>query len=97
MKRERRVKLRTLYIMALLLTAIPVFALALPVPEPEVISQNSGFFQWVLGLALLGNGVFIMRQLKSIDRLWKRTDKFAARLAFMSGRLGYKEEGDEDL
>lgn len=82
---ERRLKRSHMKKMTVILCLLPVVALASGAPAPDVVRDNAGLFQWVLGLALVGNGIFILRTLKSIDRLWERTDKLESALSVLSG------------
>ena len=84
-KLNRRVNVKRLNLVIIFCAMLPAICLAAGTPAPEVIKENSGLFQWVLGIALLGNGIFIMRTLNSLDRLWKRTDGISKDLAELRG------------
>jgi len=83
---ERRCDLKTLRCIIMILAVLPALSLASSTPAPEVIKENEGLFQWVLGIALLGNGIFIGRTLKSIDRLWGRATNIEKRLGRLEGQ-----------
>ncbi len=85
--------MKKLYTIVIMLALIPTIVLAVGAPAPEILSQNEGLFQWVLGLALLGNGLFITRLLKSHDRLWERGDNQETRLSHLEGARKNYEEG----
>jgi hypothetical protein len=78
----------------LIISLLPTFCLATGTPTPEVIRDNSGLFQWILGIALLGNGLFMMRLLKSHDRLWARGDTQETRLSHLEGEHKAKTGSD---
>ena len=79
----------------LVIMLLPTFCLATGVPTPAVIADNAGLFQWVLGLALLGNGFFIARLLKSHDRQWKELGKQGKSIAYIAGATGVKVPEEE--
>jgi hypothetical protein len=84
--------MKKFYCIIICIALLPTLCLATGVPTPALISNNAGLFQWVLGLALLGNGIFIMRLLKSHDRLWKRGDEQGKELSELIGRCNAKHE-----
>jgi len=51
----------------LMLTA-PLIVLALDLPAPAVVEANSGLFQWILGIALLGIGALGARFIRDHDK-----------------------------
>lgn len=77
--------MKRLNVMVLVMALLPTLCLAAGVPTPDVIRNNEGFFQWILGLALLGNGLFMMRLLNSHDKLWERSDDQEKRLSHLEG------------
>ena len=86
--------MKKLNCLIIIISLLPTLCLATGVPTPAVIADNAGMFQWILGIALLGNGLFMMRLLKSHDRLWARGDGQETRLATLEGEHNaYHKDG----
>jgi hypothetical protein len=62
-----------------LLSISPAIALSMDLPAPEIIVQHAGLFQWLIGLALVGQGFWISRYIRqndsAHDALKKENDK----------------------
>lgn len=71
-------------ILIVLLSLIPLLALADNTPEPQVIRENASLFSWYLGIAIAVIGVMLGRYIYNSDqnnqKQWDKIDSHETRL-----------------
>lgn len=74
-----------IYLIILAFSFMPAICLASDLPSVNFLSDHAELFQWFLGLAIIGNGFFLMRTLNNIDKQWKKLWDIDRRLSHLEG------------
>ena len=82
----------------LLIVFIPVTALAVQAPTPEIIATNAELFNWIVSVGLVVLGYFLNRTITSMERnserQWAAIIKLDNRLSHLEGehKVNHKDD-----